>query len=338
MKTGLVLEGGGIRGIFTAGILDVLMEEGIEFDGAVGVSAGAAFGGNYKSGQARRTIRYNLRYAKDPRYSSFRSLLATGDLFNAQFCYHDIPEKHDPLDWDSFYKNPMEFYLVATDCETGKPVYHLCDESEDNYETLEWFRASGSMPLVSRVVEVGVKWPRPINVPWTYTRVGDIREKTTVGQPVQDAMLLRAKRYNFTMTTSWHIINLHSISYVKAQNSVIVPSIVAELFPSVIESVGSIGIDPNLVIELMKARRFKCYCCPHQAHSKIKRFSQIMATNHHLFCSLTLYMQYTFVAMQENQVVSTNHAIAGRVRECNGNMLASKITRHRDAFDNNIKP
>ena len=155
MKTGLVLEGGGIRGIFTAGILDVLMEEGIEFDGAVGVSAGAAFGGNYKSGQARRTIRYNLRYAKDPRYSSFRSLLATGDLFNAQFCYHDIPEKHDPLDWDSFYKNPMEFYLVATDCETGKPVYHLCDESEDNYETLEWFRASGSMPLVSRVVEIG---------------------------------------------------------------------------------------------------------------------------------------------------------------------------------------
>lgn len=155
MKTGLVLEGGGIRGIFTAGILDVLMEEGIEFDGAVGVSAGAAFGGNYKSGQARRTIRYNLRYAKDPRYSSFRSLLATGDLFNAQFCYHDIPEKHDPLDWESFYKNPMEFYLVATDCETGKPVYHLCDENEDNYETLEWFRASGSMPLVSRVVEIG---------------------------------------------------------------------------------------------------------------------------------------------------------------------------------------
>ena len=155
MKTGLVLEGGGIRGIFTAGILDVLMEEGIEFDGAVGVSAGAAFGSNYKSRQSRRAIRYNLRFAKDPRYSSIRSLLATGNLFNAQFCYHDIPEKHDPLDWDSFYKNPMEFYLVATDCETGKPVYHLCDESEDNYETLEWFRASGSMPLVSRVVEIG---------------------------------------------------------------------------------------------------------------------------------------------------------------------------------------
>ena len=155
MKTGLVLEGGGIRGIFTAGILDVLMEEGIEFDGAVGVSAGAAFGSNYKSGQSRRAIRYNLRFAKDPRYSSIRSLLATGNLFNAQFCYHDIPEKHDPFDWETFYKNPMEFYLVATDVETGKAVYHRCDKTEGQFETLEWFRASGSMPLVSRVVEVG---------------------------------------------------------------------------------------------------------------------------------------------------------------------------------------
>ena len=153
MKTGLVLEGGGIRGIFTAGILDVLMEEGIEFDGAVGVSAGAAFGSNYKSRQSRRAIRYNLRFAKDPRYSSIRSLLATGNLFNAQFCYHDIPEKHDPFDWEAFYKNPMEFYLVATDVETGKPVYHRCDRAGG--DTMEWMRASASMPIVSRPVQIG---------------------------------------------------------------------------------------------------------------------------------------------------------------------------------------
>ncbi|MBE6006649.1 MAG: hypothetical protein E7238_05785 [Sarcina sp.] len=158
MKTGLVLEGGGIRGIFSAGVIDVLMEEGITFDGGIGVSAGAAFGSNYKSGQNRRAIRYNLRFAKDPRYSSIRSLIATGDLFNAQFCYHDIPEKLDPFDWETFRKNPMEFYLVCTDAETGKPVYHLCDcEKEDEWEMLEWFRASGSMPMVSRVVEIGGK-------------------------------------------------------------------------------------------------------------------------------------------------------------------------------------
>ena len=154
MKTGLVLEGGGLRGIFTAGVLDVLMEEGVKFDGAVGVSAGAAFGSNYKSEQNRRAIRYNLRFAKDPRYSSIMSLIATGNLFNAQFCYHDIPEKLDPFDWETFRKNPMEFYLVCTDIETGKAVYHLCDNDSEQ-EMLEWFRASGSMPLVSRVVEIG---------------------------------------------------------------------------------------------------------------------------------------------------------------------------------------
>ena len=89
MKTGLVLEGGGLRGVFSAGVMDVLMEEGIEFDGAIGVSAGAAFGCNYKSRQPRRAILYNMKFAKDPRYSSMRSLIATGDLFNAQFCYHE---------------------------------------------------------------------------------------------------------------------------------------------------------------------------------------------------------------------------------------------------------
>lgn len=154
MKKGLVLEGGGIRGIFSAGVMDVLMEEGIEFDGAIGVSAGAAFGCNYKSRQPRRAIRYNLKYAKDPRYSSVRSLLKTGDLFNAQFCYHDIPEKLYPFDWKAFRENPMQFFLVCTDVETGKPVYHLCDNDSD-WQMLEWFRASGSMPLVSRVVEIG---------------------------------------------------------------------------------------------------------------------------------------------------------------------------------------
>lgn len=153
MKTGLVLEGGGLRGIFSAGVLDVLMEEGVKFDGAIGVSAGAAFGSNYKSGQNRRSIRYNLRFAKDPRYSSVMSLIATGNLFNAQFCYHDIPEKLDPFDWEAFRENPMEFYLVCTDVETGKPVYHLCD-NDSEWKMLEWFRASGSMPLVSRVVEI----------------------------------------------------------------------------------------------------------------------------------------------------------------------------------------
>ena len=88
MKTGLVLEGGAMRGMFTAGVLDVLMEHGITVDGAIGVSAGAVFGCNYKSHQIGRTIRYNTEYCKDKRYASFGNLLRTGNLYSEQFCYH----------------------------------------------------------------------------------------------------------------------------------------------------------------------------------------------------------------------------------------------------------
>lgn len=151
MKTGLVLEGGAMRGLFTAGVLDVLMEHGIPFDGAVGVSAGACFGCNYKSKQIGRAIRYNERFCKDKRYCSFYSLITTGDLYGAEFCYRTIPEELDIFDTKTFDENPMEFYVTCTDVETGKPVYKLCSTGE-NY--LEWMRASASMPLASRIVEI----------------------------------------------------------------------------------------------------------------------------------------------------------------------------------------
>lgn len=152
MKRGLVLEGGGMRGMFTAGVTDVMMEQGLTFDGLVGVSAGAVFGCNYKSGQIGRTLRYNLKYCKDPRYCSFRSLLWTGDLFGTQFCYRDIPNKLDPFDLEAYQKNPMDFYVVATDVTTGQPVYHRCPTGGE--EDLDWFRASASMPLAARMVEI----------------------------------------------------------------------------------------------------------------------------------------------------------------------------------------
>lgn len=153
MKTGLVLEGGAMRGLFSAGVTDVLMEEGITFDGAIGVSAGAAFGCNVKSGQIGRALRYNTTYCNDPRYCSFRSLLKTGDLYGAEFCYSTIPYELDPFDVEAYNRNPMDFYVVCTDVETGEAVYHNCPES--NLESMQWFRASASMPLVSRIVEVG---------------------------------------------------------------------------------------------------------------------------------------------------------------------------------------
>ena len=152
-KTGLILEGGGMRGIFTAGILDELMEQRITFPCAVGVSAGAAFGCNFKSGQIGRVLRYNLRFCRDPRYCGIRSLLLTGDLFGASFCYRDIPDRLDVFDRNAYEYNPMRFYVVCTDLLTGQAVYHLCDRADK--DDFEWIRGSSSMPLVSRPVRVG---------------------------------------------------------------------------------------------------------------------------------------------------------------------------------------
>ena len=153
MKIGMVLEGGAMRGMYTSAVLDVMMKHDIKVDGVVGVSAGATFGINYKSRQIGRALRYNLKYSKDPRYVGLKSLLTTGDLFGADFCYNELPTNLDPFDKKAFQENPVEFYVVATDVHTGKPVYHLCENGDE--EDTQWIRASASMPLVSRIVSVG---------------------------------------------------------------------------------------------------------------------------------------------------------------------------------------
>ena len=152
MKRGLVLEGGAFRGLFTSGIIDVMMAHDVWPDGLIGVSAGAAFGCNYKSRQVGRAIRYNKAYAHDPRYSGIRSLLTTGDYFNAQFAYHTMPRQLDVFDNEAFNANPMQFYAVCTDVETGKAVYKHLEQASDT--TYDWIRASASMPLVSRVIDL----------------------------------------------------------------------------------------------------------------------------------------------------------------------------------------
>ena len=152
MKKGLVMEGGAMRGMFTCGVIDVLMENEIEFDGAVGVSAGACFGINIKSKQIGRAYRYNRKYCADKRYHSIRSLITTGDIYNVKFCYDDLPYKLDLWDIETFEKNPMEFYCVATDVQTGKPVYHKCNDGRK--EDITWIQASSSMPLVSKLVHI----------------------------------------------------------------------------------------------------------------------------------------------------------------------------------------
>lgn len=141
-----------MRGMFTAGVMDVMMENGIEFDGVIGVSAGAAFGCNYKTKQIGRVLRYNTRFCKDKRYCGFRCLMKTGDLYSADFAYGEVPLKHDPFDFDTYMANPMEFHVVCTDIERGVPVYHEYKGWDDH--GFDWIRASASMPLVSKEVEI----------------------------------------------------------------------------------------------------------------------------------------------------------------------------------------
>ena len=156
VQKGLVLEGGGLRGCFTAGVTDVMMEHGIRYDALCGVSAGALFGCNYKSLQPGRGIRYNIKYKDDRRYMSWHSLLTTGNYVNTEFAYHTLPTHLDIFDTDTFRQNPMKFYVVCTDIQKGEPVYH-CMERVDK-EEMDWLCASASMPLFARPVEIGGRY------------------------------------------------------------------------------------------------------------------------------------------------------------------------------------
>lgn len=152
MKKGLILEGGALRGLFSAGVIDVMMENNIIYDGLIGVSAGAAFGCNYKSKQIGRVIRYNMCFCDDPRYCGFHSLLTSGNIYNTDFAYGEVPLVHDPFDFDTYKSNPMDFYVVCTDIESGKPIYHKYLGYDDH--GFDWIRASASMPIVSKIVEI----------------------------------------------------------------------------------------------------------------------------------------------------------------------------------------
>lgn len=150
MKKGLVLEGGGLRSLFSEGVFDVMLENNVSFDGMIGVSAGASIGCNFKTKQIGRGLRYNSNFANDKRYISLWSLLTTGDLVSKDFGYHVIPVKHDPADFKTFEENPMECHVVCTDVDTGKTVVKQLYKLD--YDGLEWLRASSSMPIVSRPV------------------------------------------------------------------------------------------------------------------------------------------------------------------------------------------
>ena len=149
MKIGLVLEGGAMRGLYTAGVLDVFLDKDIKVTDILGVSAGAVFGVNYKSNQRGRTLRYNLKYLNDKRYMSINSLIKTGNLVNKEFAYYTLPRELDIFDEKAYEDNNINFYAVITNMETGKPEYVEIDNAEEKIEVL---RASSSMPFLSKPV------------------------------------------------------------------------------------------------------------------------------------------------------------------------------------------
>jgi len=151
MKIGLVLEGGAMRGMYTAGVLDVFMENNIEVDGIIGVSAGVLFGVNYLSKQKGRVIRYNKKYIKDKRYMGIRSLITTGNIINKDFSFYEIPFKLDVFDDETYKKSKTNFYATVTNVGTGKPEYIKLDSVFDQMEVL---RATSAMPFVSKMVDL----------------------------------------------------------------------------------------------------------------------------------------------------------------------------------------
>lgn len=154
MKTGLVLEGGAMRGMYTAGVLDVFMEHGVHFDGIIGVSAGAVFGVNYLSGQRGRVIRYNCRFNTDKNYMGVGCLLKTGNYFNTEYAYYRVPRELDLFDDETYMSSGVPFYAVVTNVETGEPEYMRVENVLGQMETL---RASASMPFASKPVEINGK-------------------------------------------------------------------------------------------------------------------------------------------------------------------------------------
>lgn len=155
MKTGLVLEGGGKRGIYAAGVLDVLLENNIWTDGLIGTSAGAVNGCSYVSNQYERNLRYNIRFAKEKRYMSIYSLITTGNVVGTDFAYNILPNKLEVFDYDAFEKSPVAYYVTCSNVETGKAEYIQCKSLRG--KNMDYLRASASLPYVSQIVEIDGK-------------------------------------------------------------------------------------------------------------------------------------------------------------------------------------
>ena len=146
-QVGLVLEGGGMRGVYTAGILEFFLEQDLYFPYVIGVSAGACNAASYLSKQKGRNKTVTIEYASDPRYISWKNYFKNRQFFGMDFIFDEIPNKHVPYHYDVFYNNPSEFVVGTTDCLTGEPIYFKKQDYEMDLLTV--LRASSSLPFIA---------------------------------------------------------------------------------------------------------------------------------------------------------------------------------------------
>lgn len=153
-KYGLILEGGGMRGIYTAGVLDFFIENNIEINSCYGVSAGTVNACNYISKQKGRTYQLDTDYLDNRDYASVYNLITTGNYFGTEMCYHKVPLELNPFDFETYNKYDGVFYAVVTNCETGKPEYIKINDMKKDIDVI---RASCSLPLMAQMVNLGGK-------------------------------------------------------------------------------------------------------------------------------------------------------------------------------------
>ena len=224
MKTILVLEGGGMRGLYTVGVLDVLMEKQIKIDSIIGVSAGALFGVNYLSKQPGRAIRYNMKYVCDKKYMGVYSLLTTGNIMNKDFCFNKLVYDLDPFDFETFKKSETEFYVTVTNVETGEAEYIKIKDLEKD---MEYLRASGSMPLVSKIVEVNNK-------------------KYLDGGIADSIPIEKAKQLGNAKII---VVQTRPIDYRKKQNNMLLYKVIYRKYPNLLKTIQNRYLIYNQTIE-----------------------------------------------------------------------------------------
>lgn len=224
MKVGLVLEGGAMRGLYTAGVLDVFLDQQINIDGIIGVSAGALFGVNYVSKQKGRTLRYNKKYVGDKRYMGLHSLITTGNIVNKDFAYYQVPLKLDPFDQETFAKSNIEFLATVTNLKTGQPEYIKIINA---YKQMEVFRATSAMPFVSKIVT--------------------INDQEYLDGGIADSIPIeKAKQLGYDKII---VILTRPIEYRKKKSNQLIPKLFYHRYPNFVQAINNRYLNYNKTVE-----------------------------------------------------------------------------------------